>query len=103
LLDTCQIRGDTVYLSLAGGRKSMAALMAWIVPFFSCVQNLYHVIDPDEEHFLSINDLDLGLTPSERELAMHPELEPLLLVDIPFRGGLQIDQELITRLLSASK
>lgn len=102
LLDTCQIRGDIVYLSLAGGRKSMAALMAWIVPFFSCVKNLYHVIDPDEEHFLSISELDLDLTPSERELAMHPDIDPLLLVDIPFKRGLQIDQELIARLLSSS-
>jgi hypothetical protein len=100
LLDTCQIRGDTVYLSLAGGRKSMAALMAWIVPFFSCVQYLYHVIDPDEDHLLSIDKLESDLTPSRRELAMHPDLEPLILVDIPFKRGLQIDQERISHLLS---
>src|SRR6266567_9436272 len=31
LLDTTQAKGEKVYLSLAGGRKSMAALMAWVV------------------------------------------------------------------------
>jgi CRISPR-associated Csx14 family protein len=103
LLDTCQVRGDNVCLSLAGGRKSMAALMAWIVPFFSCVKHLYHVIDPDEEHFLSINELELDLTPSQRELAMHPDLKPLIPVNIPYEKGQQIDLQNISYLLSASE
>jgi CRISPR-associated Csx14 family protein len=104
LLDTCQIRGDTVCLSLAGGRKSMAALMAWVVPFFSCVKHLYHVIDPDEDQFLSIQELVLDLTPSQRKRAMHPaDLERLIPVDIPFKPGQQINQHLISRLLSAGK
>ncbi len=103
LLDMYEARGDTVYLSLAGGRKSMAALMAWVVPFFSCVKHLYHVIDPDEDHFLTINDLELDLTPSQRESAMHPDLTPLVLVDIPFESGQQINQEYILRLLSATE
>lgn len=102
ILDTCQVRGDRVCLSLAGGRKSMAALMAWVVPFFSCVEHLYHVIDPEEDHFLTIDELDLDLTPSERVLAMHPDLDPLILVDIPFEVGQHIDQQLVSRLLSAS-
>lgn len=102
LLDTCQVRGDIVYLSLAGGRKSMAALMSWIAPFFSCVKYLYHVIDPEEEHFLSINELELELTPSQREKAMHPDIKPLIPVRIPFEAGQQIDQHLISRLLAAS-
>ncbi len=81
----------------------MAALMAWAVPFFSCVKHLYHVIDPDEDQFLSINDLELNLTPSQRESAMHPDLTPLILVDIPFKSGQQINQEYISRLLSATE
>jgi CRISPR-associated Csx14 family protein len=106
LLDTCRARGDMVYLSLAGGRKSMAAMMAWIAPFFPCVEHLYHVIDPDEKHFLSIDQLERDLTPSQRELAMHPDpdvLESLHLVHIPSRPEQQIDQGLIDRLLSASE
>jgi CRISPR-associated Csx14 family protein len=43
LLDDCQKRGDTVYLSLAGGRKSMSAIMALVAPFYKCIKGLYHV------------------------------------------------------------
>lgn len=103
LLDTCQVRGDTVYLSLAGGRKSMAALMAWIAPVFSCVEHLYHVIDPNEDHFLSINDLYLNLSSADRKAAMHPDLESLIPVDIPFEPGQQIDQQRISHLLAVTE
>jgi CRISPR-associated Csx14 family protein len=43
-----QKSGDVVYLSLAGGRKSMAALMALLAPLFPCVRELYHILDKDE-------------------------------------------------------
>ena len=96
LLDACQDRGDTVHLSLAGGRKSMAALMAWVAPFFSHIKHLYHVIDPDEDHFLTLKELVLGLSRSEQEAAMHPDLDPLKLVDIPFEPGQQISHAATT-------
>lgn len=102
LLDTCQVRGDTVHLSLAGGRKSMAALMAWVAPFFSRIKHLYHVIDPDEDHFLTLKELILGLPLGEREAAMHPDLDPLKLVDIPFDVGQQANQQAISRLKAAT-
>ncbi len=102
LLDTCQLRGDTVHLSLAGGRKSMAALMAWVAPLFTRIKHLYHVIDPDEDHFLTLKELTLGLSLTEREVAMHPNLDPLKLVDIPFEAGQQIDQQVISRLNAAT-
>ena len=102
LLDTSQAKGEGVYLSSAGGRKSMAALMAWVVPFFSCVKHLYHVIDKDERHFLSLEDIRMNLSPFERSRVMHPDLENLILVDIPFEKDRQVSQKLITRLLSAT-
>jgi CRISPR-associated Csx14 family protein len=102
LLDTCQLRGDTIHLSLAGGRKSMAALMAWVAPFFWRIKHLYHVIDPDEDHLLTFKEIILGLSRSEREAAMHPDLDPLILVDIPFEPGKQIDQQFVSRLKAAT-
>jgi len=61
LLNNAQKSGETVSLSLAGGRKNMSALMAILVPLFPCVKGLYHVIDKDEnsrkQHFKSIEEL----------------------------------------------
>ena len=103
LLDACQARGDSVYLSLVGGRTSMSALMAWVAPFFSCIKHLYHIIDLDEEHFLSIDDLELDLNRLQRKVAMHPNPEQLTLVDIPFEPRQQINQQPILRLLTATE
>lgn len=82
-LNACQEKGDTVYLSLAGGRKSMAALAAWVAPIFPCIEGLYHVIDKQEENFLSTADLDTFDT-ARRFKALHPDLSHLILVKLPF-------------------
>ncbi len=56
LLDNAQrAGGDSVYLSLAGGRKNMSALMAIFVPLFPCVKKLYHLIDRDESCRVSLS------------------------------------------------
>ena len=102
LLSAHQENGDTVYLSLAGGRKNMSALMAWIVPFFSCIKKLYHVISKDEDDFLPIEALYSDLSESERRDAMHPELEQLILVDIPFGKEQQMSDEVRSRLLATT-
>jgi CRISPR-associated Csx14 family protein len=102
LLRSVQQAGATVYLSLAGGRKSMAALTAWVAPFFPCVQHLYHIIDKDENNFLSVEDL-YNLSSHNRNLAMHSDLEQLFLVDIPFAREQNIGQQLHDHLLSAAK
>jgi hypothetical protein len=103
LLNTCQVGGDSIYLSLTGSDKSIEALMVSITSFFSCVKHLYHVMDSDEEHFLSINDLELDMAPLDRKSAMHPDLERLVLVDIPLESRQQIDQQSISRLLTATE
>ncbi len=99
--------GDTVYLSLAGGRKNMSALMAWVTPFFSCIKKLYHVLDADEHksrhNFWSIEDLIEKLSETERRHAMHPDLERLILVDIPFGRAQQISDEIRLHLLAATE
>jgi CRISPR-associated Csx14 family protein len=99
LLQHYQKQGETVYLSLAGGRKSMAALMAWVVPFFSCVQGLYHVIDPKNSPFQSASEIQ-GRPTAEQPRIMKPDLDRLTLVEIPFVRGQQISERLFSLLHS---
>ncbi len=101
LLDHYQKQGDSVYLSLAGGRKSMAALMAWVVPFFPCVKKLYHVIDKKEEKFLSSCEIH-DRPASEFSQLMHPDPRQLKLVEIPFNPGQQVSEKFLRQLLSSS-
>jgi hypothetical protein len=105
LLGQHQEKGDTVYLSLAGGRKSMAALMAWVVPFFPCIEKLYHVIDKGEQvrsgsrYFLPVREI--AILPDDRfSYVMHPPLDQLILVDIPLEGGLQLGSNIHQKLTS---
>jgi hypothetical protein len=102
LLYSCEQQGTSVYLSLAGGRKSMAAMMAWVAPFFSCVKGLYHVVDEDKDRFPSLYEI-LNMSPSSRALVMCPPLEQLdrlVLVDIPWERGQRISESWHQQLLS---
>lgn len=97
-------RENAVYLSLAGGRKNMSALMAILVPLFPCVEGLYHVIDPDEGtrryHFKSIEDI-LDLPEDDRLsyfLLTDDQLERLKLVKIPYGEHQQVSEEYQGRL-----
>ncbi len=95
-----QNNGDVVFLSLAGGRKSMSALMAWVIPYFSCIAGLYHVIDKNEQDFFTVEQLILEMTDERRQRAMHPELSHLDLVDIPLESTTREGDEWLNRLLS---
>jgi GTPase SAR1 family protein len=99
LLDHYQKQGETVYLSLAGGRKSMAALMAWVVPYFSCVQKLYHVVDQDDLLFKSASSIKAQSSAVQSRL-MEPDLKQLSLVEIPFERDQKVSEKLFSRLLS---
>ena len=98
LLDHYQKQGETVYLSLAGGRNSMAAFMAWVVPYFSCVQKLYHVVDQDDLLFKSASYIKGHI--AEQSRLMEPDLKQLSLVEIPFERDQKISEQLFSRLLS---
>jgi CRISPR-associated Csx14 family protein len=101
-LETHQQSGDTVYLSLAGGRKSMSALMAWVAPFFPCVQGLFHVIDPRKgREFPSVQKL-YSWDDMTRRAAMRPDWRSLSLVTIPFGDERRISQQLHEKLLKGS-
>ncbi len=100
ILDEHQKNGDMVYLSLAGGRKSMSALIAWIVPFFSCIKGLYHIIDPTERNFYRIEEL-LDMSKQDRLKAMHPtDLDGLKLVEIPYPDQQNMHKNLEMTLLN---
>lgn len=98
-----QQNSDVVYLSLAGGRKSMSALMAWVIPYFSCITGLYHVIDQNEQDFFTVEQLILEMTDERRKRAMHPEFSHLDLVDIPLAPATRESDEWLNRFLSMSE
>jgi len=103
LLSTHQKVGDHVYLSPAGGRKSMSSLMALVVPLFTCVKKLYHVLDKYEDDFRSIEQLILELSEEERRAAMHPELDRLDLVPIPFGEYHFVSDEFRSRMFTITE
>ena len=80
--------GDSVYLSLAGGRKNMSALMAVTCQFFECVRGLYHVLDkyeddPIRQNFHSIEAL-FDFEEDMRGEKLSPPADELTLVEIPY-------------------
>lgn len=86
VLDACL--SHDVYLSLAGGRKNMAALMVAVAQFYPNVKGLYHVLDaweldPVRRNFYTIEELD-SMTRGERHRRMNPPVESLKLVQLPF-------------------
>ena len=79
---------DNVYLSLAGGRKNMSALMAVTCQFFECVRGLYHILDkyednPDKRNFHSIEEL-FDFEEAEQKKKLSPQAEDMILVEIPY-------------------
>jgi hypothetical protein len=79
LLDGHQAAGDVVYLSLAGGRKNMSAMMALATQFYPCAKGLYHLIDRYEDYktqrsFLRADEL---LYDPDLESRFFPETERL--------------------------
>jgi CRISPR-associated Csx14 family protein len=83
-----QKNGDTVYLSLAGGRKSMASLMAFLTPFFPCIKGLYHLLDKDKggkrDHFLSVRRLLVLPTEEDKHRHLFPSHDRVTLISIPY-------------------
>ncbi len=80
---------DHVYLSLAGGRKNMSALMAVTCQFYECVRGLYHILDkyeddPDNQNFHSIEAL-FDFEEDIRGEKLSPPVDSLILVEIPYK------------------
>jgi hypothetical protein len=88
VLDLCEQAGDTVYLSLAGGRKNMSALLAVITQFYPGVRGLYHLLDRFEydklrRNFYTIQEL-FAMDENQRTAKLSPLVENLKLVEIPY-------------------
>jgi len=104
LLNAEQKSASNVYLSLAGGRKNMSALMAILVPLFPCVKGLYHVIDTAEgtrRDPLKSIEFIIDLPEDERLarfLLTDDQLERLQLVVIPYGEQQQVSEEYRARL-----
>ncbi len=80
--------GYNVYLSLAGGRKNMSALMAVTCQFFQCVRGLYHILDkhednPKKRNFHLIEAL-FDFEEKERNKKLSPPADDLILIKIPY-------------------
>jgi CRISPR-associated Csx14 family protein len=105
LLKKHQGLGDSVYLSLAGGRKNMSALMALVAPFYTCVQGLYHVIDKseftDKANFKSLQELTKLYHAPDKErfmAAMQPNSNGFHLVPIPSENALHVSESYVQKL-----
>lgn len=83
-LNDYEQRGDTVYLSLAGGRKNMSALMAVICQFYPSVKGLFHLITHSDSAFPSIEQL-FEMPEEKRRAMMEPPEEEMTLVEIPYQ------------------
>jgi CRISPR-associated protein Csx14 len=75
-----------VYACIAGGRKVMSALLALAVQFYGA-QRLFHVLveDPVLEEEGHISNLK-NKPPEEQNRALHPPVEQIKLVNLPFIG-----------------
>ena len=79
-------KGWEVYVCIAGGRKAMSALLALAVQFYGA-QRLFHVLveDPvleEEGHILELRNK----SEEEQARALHPPVEQIKLVNLPFIG-----------------
>lgn len=75
--------GYKVYLSLAGGRKTMSNIIGTIAQFFGA-DGLYHILVPDEFEKEGRIEYFKGLSPDEIDKKLYPE--KFELVEIPFVG-----------------
>lgn len=90
---------DDVYLSLAGGRKNMSALLALLAPLFPCIKGLYHILDLDDQYFLDIIDLN-DYQDSQLKRVFRPDVSKLVLVKIPFGEHQRVSKEYRSRLFT---
>jgi len=74
-------RGSDVYIGMAGGRKSMSAVMAFVGVIFRAKEIIHVLVDPETEKLGSIDKLG-NMTPEQRTKALHPENKWLISLPI---------------------
>jgi len=108
-------RGWNVYVSIAGGRKTMSALMTLAVQIYGA-KELFHIIveDPELEDRSRINELRHYNEEEQKEI-LHPDIDKITHISMPFIGlfpwitdivktlkGESIDRKEIRELLSSN-
>jgi len=91
-------KGWEVYACIAGGRKAMSALLALAVQFYGA-RRLFHVLveDPvleEEGHILKLKNKSR----EEQSRALHPPVEQIKLVNLPFIGLFPLLGDIISAL-----
>ena len=84
-LNTHRKRGDNVYVSIAGGRKTMSAALAIVTQLFGA-KGLYHVLTLEEVEKQRHDYELLKNAPEKRREALHPDVHLMELVSIPVVG-----------------
>lgn len=74
---------DDVYISLAGGRKTMSAIMVLAAQIYGARMLCHVIAEPYTESQGNIETLE-RLTPEERKNIFHPKSEDVILVRLPF-------------------
>lgn len=77
--------GHNVYVSIAGGRKTMSAAMAIVAQLFGA-KGLYHVLVPEEIEKKKFDYEALKESTEARREALHPDVKDMELVSIPIVG-----------------
>lgn len=95
-------KGWEVYACIAGGRKAMSALLALAVQFYGA-QRLFHVLveDPEIEEEGRILKLR-NKSREEQDRALHPPVEQIKLVNLPFIGLFPLLGDIINGLQGGS-
>lgn len=89
---------DTVYLSIAGGRKTMSALMYLFAPFYENIKGVYHILDKNEgingkRNFHCLEDLlNIRLDAPKLKDIMNPPSDELNLIEIRFEHFANADE-----------
>ena len=79
-------RNENVYVSIAGGRKTMSALMTLAVQLYGA-KELFHVIVDDPEFEKKSKDLRIYLNnPEKLNYYLHPDISKIKKVRMPFIG-----------------
>lgn len=81
-----QDQNADIYVSIAGGRKTMSALMTLAVQIYGA-KELFHIVvtDPDLEKNSNITHLR-HLSSEEKNKILHPENDKIKVVRMPFIG-----------------
>lgn len=81
---------NDIHISLAGGRKSMAAMMFLPTPFYENIKGIYHILDKNEgtgsTNFHALDRLIEKFLIEDPKLSevMNPPIENLSLIELPF-------------------